>query len=147
MELIRPDARLDSIQCESVFFRGKGYGAFTLHSFSYWIIVGGLVIRADGNPALARGAAQDRLLATGNFYGVGYREMDDGPRFFAWIGHPDALGHPDRYRSLVELTAHEYEALQKVHPPEPILADDYQFANFRRRFFEGRELLLEPWTM
>lgn len=55
MELIRPDARLDSIQCESVFSRGKGYGAFTLHSFSYWIIVGGLVIRADGNPALARG--------------------------------------------------------------------------------------------
>lgn len=81
MELIRPDARLDSIQCESVFFRGKGYGAFTLHSFSYWIIVGGLVIRADGNPALARGAAQDRLLATGNCYGIGYRELDDGPRF------------------------------------------------------------------
>lgn len=109
MELIRPDARLDSIQCESVFSRGKGYGAFTLHSFSYWITVGGLVIRADGNP--------------------------------------DALGHPDRYRSLVELTAHEYEALQKVHPPEPILADDYQFANSRRRFFEGRARLLEPWTM
>ncbi len=93
------------------------------------------------------GAAQGRLLATGNFYGIGYREMDDGPRFFAWIGNPDALGYPDRYRSVVELTAHEYEALQKVHPPEPILADDYQFANFRRRFFEGRALLLEPWTM
>lgn len=147
MELIRPDARLDSIQCESVFSRGKGYGAFTRHSFLYWIIVGGLVIRADGNPALARGAAQGRLLATGNFYGIGYREMDDGPRFFAWIGNPDALGYPDRYRSVVELTAHEYEALQKVPPPEPILADDYQFANFRRRFFEGRALLLETWIM
>ena len=66
---------------ERLFPRQGGMVHSRSTAFLYWIIVGGLVIRADGNPALARGAAQDRLLATGNFYGTGYRELDDGPRF------------------------------------------------------------------
>ena len=83
-----------------------------------------------------------RVISNQVRFGCGYRNVDGNRQYFAWHGYPN---RNDDFITTAEITKAEYDSINAEYPYE-IVADRETAEVFRRKYVNGRPVLLEGWN-